>query len=76
MIFNCPDCRRTIDSRTQMRRCGPFGHEPCVAVDDGTGNKFVEAKKPERQNRNRGQSDFYLVGWGETEAPHSVRRRR
>lgn len=75
MIFICPDCGKEVDSHKQMRRCGIVGHEPCVPVDDGTGDKFVEAKKPARKKSDY-QSDFYLVGWGESSEPYSVRRRK
>lgn len=75
MIFTCPDCRQRIDSSTQMRQCRPAGHDPCVTIDDGTTGKTVEARKPERR-KDGFQSDFYLVGWGETEVPYSVRRNR
>lgn len=75
MIFICPDCGQEIDSTRQMRRCRPTGHEPCVQVDDGTKGKRVEAKKPER-NKSDFQSDFYLIGWNETDIPYSVRQRK
>ena len=73
MIFNCPDCGKEVDTSCQFRKCGPFGHEPCVPIDDGMKHKFVEAKKTERAKRGF-QSDFYQVGWGESQIPYSARR--
>jgi hypothetical protein len=73
MIFLCPDCGNQIDTDRQMRRCGPYGHEPAVPTSDGTSGKVVEAKKPDRGKRDY-QADFYQVGWNESQEPYSVRR--